>query len=159
LEKPKKVISIKAMKKPLISLFAVLALFGNHYACAQNLDTITGNWTTFDDGTKQPAALVRIFEKNGQFSGVITKLLDRNAPVSCDKCQDFRKGKPLVGMEILSGLKKTGDLYTGGYILDPDEGEIYKVEIRPKDGGNTLDVRGYIGIPLLGRTQIWIRER
>ena len=148
------------MKKTLVSLFfAAFSLLGFSYAYAQNLDAITGNWTTFDDGTNQPAAIVRISEKNGLFFGVITKLLDPKAPVNCDKCQDLRKGKPLVGMEILSGLKKTGDLYVGGYILDPDEGEIYKVEMRSTDGGNKLDVRGYVGIPLLGRTQIWNRER
>jgi len=160
LENPKKVISVEAMKKPLIPLFfAALSLLGFGNAYAQNLDAITGNWTTFDDGTNQPAAIVQISEKNGLFFGVITKLLDPKAPLNCDKCQDFRKGKPLVGMEILSGLKKTGDQYVGGFILDPDEGEIYKVEMRFKDGGNKLDVRGYVGIPLLGRTQTWNRER
>ena len=148
------------MKKHLISLFfGILAVSAFGHAYAQNSDSITGSWTTFDDGTKQPAAIVRISEKNGLFFGIITKLLDPNAPQSCGKCQDFRKNKPLVGMEILSGLKKAGDLYSGGYILDPDEGEIYKVEIRPKDDGKSLEVRGYIGIPLLGRTQTWIRER
>ena len=148
------------MKKHLISLFfGVFAMIGFGHAYAQNSHSITGSWITFDDGTKQPAAIVRISEKNDLFFGVITKLLDPNAPLSCDKCQDFRKNKPLVGMEILSGLKKAGDLYSGGYILDPDEGEIYKVEIKPNNDGKTLEVRGYIGIPLLGRTQTWIRER
>ena len=148
------------MKKLLIPLFfGFLASLSISLAYGQTPDSIIGEWKTFDDGTKQPAAIVSISEKNGLFSGVITKLLDSNAPLNCEKCNDYRKGKPLMGMEILSKLKKTGDSYTGGYILDPDEGEIYKVVIKPMDGGNTLDVRGYIGIPLLGRTQTWIRER
>jgi uncharacterized protein (DUF2147 family) len=62
-------------------------------------------------------------------------------------------------MEILSGLKKTGDAYSGGLILDPDDGEIYRAEMKLKDQGSKLDLRAYIGIPLLGRTQTWIRAK
>ena len=98
-------------------------------------------------------------EKNGVFSGTITKLLDTSGPSICEKCTDSRKGKPILGMEILSGLKKTGESYTGGQILDPDDGEIYKAEMKLKDQGAKLDLRAYIGIPLLGRTQTWIREK
>jgi uncharacterized protein (DUF2147 family) len=61
-------------------------------------------------------------------------------------------------MEILTGLKKTGDNYSGGHILDPDEGEIYKAEMKLKDQGAKLELRGYIGVPLLGRTQTWVRD-
>ena len=62
-------------------------------------------------------------------------------------------------MEILSGLRKIGESYSGGQILDPDDGEIYKAEMKLKDQGAKLDLRAYIGIPLLGRTQTWIREK
>jgi uncharacterized protein (DUF2147 family) len=62
-------------------------------------------------------------------------------------------------MEILTGLKKTVDSYSGGEILDPDNGEIYRATIRLTDQGNKLDLRAFIGIPLLGRTQTWIREK
>jgi len=78
---------------------------------AETLDSIAGSWKTFDDDTNQPAAIVQISEKNGVFSGLITKLLDPSAPTTCDKCTDARKGKPVMGMEILSNLKKTGDSY------------------------------------------------
>jgi uncharacterized protein (DUF2147 family) len=62
-------------------------------------------------------------------------------------------------MEILTGLKKTADLYTGGEILDPDDGESYRATIKLTDQGNKLELRAYIGLPLLGRTQTWIREK
>ena len=126
---------------------------------AQAQDPITGYWRTFDDDTNQPAAIVLISEKNGLFSGVITKLLDPNAPLTCEKCTDHRKGKPVIGMEILSGLKKTADSYSGGQILDPDDGDIYRATIKLTDQGSKLDLRAYIGLPLLGRSQTWIREK
>ena len=141
----------------LLLLSALLGLGG--MVSAQTLDSITGLWKTFDDETNQPAALVQIIEKNGVFSGTITKLLDTSGPSTCEKCTDSRKGKPILGMEILSGFKRTGESYSGGQILDPDDGEIYKAEMKLKDQGAKLDLRAYIGIPLLGRTQTWIREK
>jgi uncharacterized protein (DUF2147 family) len=147
---------MKKISTPLL-LTALLCATGS--LSAQTMDTITGTWKTFDDETNQPAALVQIIEKNGVFSGTITKLLDTSGPSTCEKCTDSRKGKPILGMEILSGLKKTGDGYSGGQILDPDDGEVYKAEMKLKDQGAKLDLRAYIGIPLLGRTQTWIREK
>ena len=148
------------MKKPLFFLFAASILtLGVNVISSQTTDSIAGSWKTFDDDTNQPAAIVLITDKNGLFSGVVTKLLDPSALPSCEKCTDYRKGKAVIGMEILSGLKKTGDAYSGGHILDPDDGEIYRAEMKLKDQGTKLDLRAYIGIPLLGRTQTWIRER
>ena len=148
------------MKKQLLFNIAagMLCLCATQIS-AETLDSIAGSWKTFDDDTNQPAAIVQISEKNGVFSGLITKLLDPSAPTICDKCTDARKGKPVMGMEILSNLKKTGDSYSGGQILDPDDGEIYRAEMKLKDQGSKLDLRAYIGIPLLGRTQTWIREK
>ena len=145
-------------KTAFFLLFSTLLGLGG-VVSAQTSDSITGLWKTFDDDTNQPAALVQIIEKNGMFSGVITKLLDTSGPSTCEKCADSRKGKPILGMEILSGLKRTGESYTGGQILDPDDGEVYKAEMKLKDQGAKLDLRAYIGIPLLGRTQTWIREK
>jgi len=148
------------MKKPLlfIILGCILAFEATQLS-AQTSDSIVGTWMTFDDDTNLPAAIVQITEKNGVFSGVITKILDLSALPNCEKCTDNRKGKPVLGMEILTGLKRTGDSYSGGQILDPDDGEIYRAEMKLKDQGGKLDLRAYIGIPLLGRTQTWIREK
>jgi uncharacterized protein (DUF2147 family) len=148
------------MKKHLFTPIAAgILCLSAFQVSAQTPDSIAGTWKTFDDDTNQPAAIVQISEKNGVFSGVVTKLLDPSALPTCEKCTDSRKDKPVVGMEILSGLKKSGDGYSGGHILDPDDGEIYRAEMKLKDQGEKLDLRAYIGIPLLGRTQTWIRER
>ncbi|WP_353428493.1 DUF2147 domain-containing protein [Polynucleobacter sp. MWH-UH19D] len=147
------------MKKMSFSLIFTALLCVGGYSSAQSMGSIVGTWKTFDDETNQPAAMVQISENNGIYSGVITKLLDASGPTTCEKCTDFRKGKPILGMEILSGLKRTGDGFSGGQILDPDDGEIYRAEMKLKDQGVKLDLRAYIGIPLLGRTQTWIREK
>ena len=149
------------MKNTLLNylFIVIMLLLGAGNLKAQTNDAITGSWRTFDDETNQPAAIVLISEKNGLFSGLVTKLLDPSALLTCEKCTDSRKGKPVIGMEILTGLKKTADSYTGGQILDPDNGEIYRATIQLIDQGNKLELRAYIGIPLLGRTQTWTRER
>ena len=146
-------------KTPLSAFFIAILCSGIGNIQAQVKDPLTGSWVTFDDETNQPAAVVLISEKNGLFSGVITKLLDPTAPQICEKCSDYRKGKPVLGMEILSGLSKSADSYSGGQILDPDNGELYKVAIKLTEQGNKLDLRAYIGFPLLGRTQTWVKEK
>jgi uncharacterized protein (DUF2147 family) len=77
----------------------------------------------------------------------------------CGECKDSRKDQPLVGMTIVSGLKKDGSEYTGGEILDPAKGKVYKSKATLRDGGQKLEVRGYIGAPMFGRSQVWQREQ
>jgi uncharacterized protein (DUF2147 family) len=125
-------------------------------------DTPVGLWKTIDDETGKPKSLVRITENNGQLSGKIEKLFrepSEEQNPTCVKCEGANKDQPIVGMTILSGLKKDGDTYDGGQVLDPKNGKTYKAKVTLKDGGKKLDMRGYIGTPLLGRTQTWVREQ
>ncbi len=144
------------MKKTLITAFLSLAV-GAAWAQA----TPVGLWKTIDDKTKSERALVRISESGGVFTGRIEKLLaaDAKQDGTCDKCEDDRKDKPIVGMEIVRGVKKadSDNTWDGGTILDANEGKIYKVRMQPADSGKKLEVRGYVGMPMLGRTQTWIR--
>jgi uncharacterized protein (DUF2147 family) len=122
--------------------------------------TPAGLWKTIDDESKQEKSLVRIVDSGGVLSGRIEKLLDATKQDSrCDKCTDGRKDQPVTGMAILEGVKKNADeaYWDGGSILDPNNGKTYKVRLTPRDGGKALEVRGYIGMPLLGRTQTWQR--
>jgi uncharacterized protein (DUF2147 family) len=129
-------------------------------ACAQNASPV-GVWKTIDDESGKPKSLVRITESNGEFRGKVEKLFrepgEEPNPV-CSKCEGERKDQPIVGMTILTGMKADGDQYNGGRILDPSNGKIYKSRMSLGNEGKTLDVRGYIGVPLLGRTQTWLRE-
>lgn len=148
------------MKKTLMNTAATLALLlAPTLALAQA--SPVGLWKTIDDKSKTEKSLVRISESGGVFSGKIEKIFDPAKQDSkCDKCTDERKDQPVVGLNILRGVKKNSsdaDLWDGGDILDPNDGKVYKVRLKPVEGGKQLEVRGYIGMPMLGRTQTWIR--
>ncbi|MCP5286356.1 MAG: DUF2147 domain-containing protein [Burkholderiaceae bacterium] len=123
--------------------------------------TPVGLWKTIDDETKTEKSYVRIVEQDGKLVGRIERLINPAKPDPvCDACTDARKGQPIVGMAILEGVSKSAteeSVWDGGSILDPNNGKTYKVRLSPKNGGKALDVRGYIGMPLLGRTQTWQR--
>ena len=124
-------------------------------------DTPVGLWKNIDDETGKPKALIRITENEGAFQGQIEKLYrepneDQNP--KCDKCEGARKDQPIVGMVILSGLKKEGEEFNGGEIIDPKNGKVYKAKMHLTDAGKKLSVRGYVGMPMLGRSQVWVRQ-
>jgi uncharacterized protein (DUF2147 family) len=118
-----------------------------------------GAWTTIDDETKQPKSVVRIVEKDGVYSGRVEKIFDPAKQDSkCDECagDDPRKGKPVIGMTILTDLKHNGEsVYAGGTILDPANGKTYNAKVTVIDGGKKLEMRG--SVLFIGRTQTWVR--
>ena len=121
--------------------------------------TPAGRWKTIDDKTGKPKSIVRIYEENGRLFGLVEASLNpEKAGRICDKCKDDRKDKPIVGMVIMRGLEKHGDEYTGGDILDPDNGVVYRCKIRLIDQGAKLSVRGFVGVSMFGRSQTWTRE-
>jgi uncharacterized protein (DUF2147 family) len=89
----------------------------------------------------------------------VTLLNPQGPHPTCYLCSGAKKDQPLVGLEILWGFHLDGAEWSGGQVLDPDNGKIYRAWLALEDGGNKLHVRGYIGISLLGRTQYWFRER
>jgi uncharacterized protein (DUF2147 family) len=120
--------------------------------------TPAGLWTTFNDSTGEPDGLVRIVEIDGEFLGTVVEVFSATTPNPvCDLCQGALKDEPIIGMMILRGLRRDGNGYGGGTILDPDEGRTYRCTAMLLDGGRKLEVRGYVGLPLLGRSQIWVR--
>jgi uncharacterized protein (DUF2147 family) len=136
------------------ALAAIILMLAATGAAAQN--TPVGLWKTIDDHTGKEKSLVRITESAGVISGTVEKLLHPSKPNPlCDKCSDERHGKPITGLSIFEGLKQDGEAWDGGKILDPDNGKIYTVRLKPMDGGRRLEVRGYIG-PFF-RNQIWLR--
>ncbi len=118
-----------------------------------------GLWKTIDDKTGKPRGLVRIYEENGRLFGrVISSIDPAEANKSCIKCTDYRKDQPVVGMVILRSMQKRGEDYAGGDILDPETGSIYNCKLKLADQGRKLIVRGFLGVPWLGRNQVWLRE-
>jgi len=126
---------------------------------AAPFDSLEGLWKTADDGTGTPSALIRIIETNGEYQGTIEKILIRGEDENtiCEKCEGPRHNQPVLGLAIITGMKKQGDEYVGGEILDPGNGKVYRCKMTLEDGGTKIQVRGFIGVSLFGRTQTWIR--
>jgi uncharacterized protein (DUF2147 family) len=123
--------------------------------------TPVGVWRSIDDKTKQERSIIRITEVNGELRGVVEKIFDQpgDDPAHlCKECKDERKDKPIIGMTILWGLKKDGESWGGGEILDPKNGKIYSCKMTLSEDGKSLNVRGFIGISLIGRSQTWLRQ-
>jgi uncharacterized protein (DUF2147 family) len=120
--------------------------------------TPVGRWKTVDDKTGKPKAIVLIYEENGRLFGRVEATFNLDAKEVCSLCKDERKNQPIVGMVILRGLVAHGEEFSGGDILDPDNGSVYRCKLRLQDGGRQLSVRGFIGFSLLGRSQVWTRE-
>ena len=125
---------------------------------AHAADPAVGRWKTIDDETGQPKSIVEISQNaNGTFSGRIVELLNPSKPnPACDKCKDDRKGKPITGMEIIRGMKRDGDDYSGGTILKPDEGKVYKSKMELVEGGSKLEVSGCVAF--ICKSQVWLRQ-
>lgn len=143
------------------SSIAVLLGFTSMVAMAQM--TPVGLWTTISDTDKTPTSEVRITDAGGVLTGKIEKRLDPKAKAEdkCDECSDDRKGKSILGLDIIRGAKKVDgkDIWESGKILDPANGKNYSLMLTPIDGGKKLEVRGYIGFKAAGRTQTWIRAQ
>lgn len=140
------------MKKLFLSISLIVLTVIS--AVAQD---VTGKWKTVDDETGEAKSIVEIYKQNGKVFGKIVDILNpekKNA--TCDECPGSDKNKPILGMVIIKNLEKDGDEYNEGTIMDPNNGKVYKCYIE-LDGANKLDVRGYVGFSLLGRTQTWTR--
>jgi len=121
--------------------------------------TPIGTWHTMDEKTRELKSEVQVAEAGGVLTGKVTKLLRKEArqDAVCDECTDDRKGKPVLGIEIIRGAKKVDgkDIWEDGKIMDPENGKSYSLKMTPIEGGKKLEVRGSIGP--FGRTQTWVR--
>jgi uncharacterized protein (DUF2147 family) len=144
-------------RRPSALLALALAVAAPAFAAEM---TPVGTWTTIDDATGKPKSIVQITESNGKLEGKVLEVLqsEQGAHPICKECDGERKDKPVEGMVIIWGVEKDGDVWDGGKILDPKNGKTYKVKLTMMEGGNKLDVHGYIGFALLGRSQVWERK-
>lgn len=139
------------MKKHILTLSFLLISIS---VCSQ---TIFGKWNSFDEETNKIESVIEVYEKDGKAYAKIIEITDpERQTATCTECKGKRKNQRILGMDILTGLKKKKDEWSGGKILDPKNGKEYKCYIKLLDN-NTLKLRGYIGISLLGRTAIWKR--
>jgi hypothetical protein len=154
------------MRVKLVTLVAALLplaggmLLGGHARSADPTSP-AGLWQTIDDDTKQPTGWFLIGNHDGIYDGIIAKMFlkpGENPNVVCDQCKDDRHGHPWLGLEIIRGMaQESADKYGGGTILDPRDGKIYHATMKLSPDGQTLIVRGYLGVELLGENQYWTR--
>ncbi len=150
--------SFYKLRRTFPRIFLLLCLFQLPVALADEPSPV-GLWKTIDDHTHKPRGIVRIYEENGEYFGRIESSFNAaERSRICDKCPGDWKDKPVIGLVIMRGMVKHGTEYSGGEILDPETGTVYKCVFTVSRDGETLLVRGYFLLPLLGRTQAWIRE-
>ncbi|MEO8856141.1 MAG: DUF2147 domain-containing protein [Burkholderiaceae bacterium] len=153
------------MKHAFRLAIAASLLFATGAALAAT-NTPVGTWKTIDDESGKAKSIVEITENNGELQAHVVKLLNRSPEdiardgdvALCKKCDGERKDKPVEGMNIMWGVHANGDTWDGGKILDPKTGKVYKVKLSMLDGGQKLNVRGYIGFSWVGRSQVWERQ-
>lgn len=117
-----------------------------------------GIWKNIDDEDGKEKSHIEIYEKNGKLYGKVIKLLQAATITKCNECKGERKGKPLIGMDILWGITKSANKWDNGEILDPKSGKIYSCKLE-LDGNDKLKVRGYLGFAMIGRTQTWYKVK
>lgn len=147
------------MKTTLLQM-TLATLLGLTGAAAWAQASPAGLWRTIDDDGKTEKSHVRISEAGGTLSGRIEKIADASKQSArCAECEGARKDQPVLGMTIIEGVRRASgaEHWDSGTILDPNNGKVYKVRMTLKDGGRALEVRGYVGMPLLGRSQTWQR--
>ena len=150
---------LRAVNRFALLLLAVLALCAS---TAQAQLTPLGLWKTFPEDSQVARSLVRLTETNGVVRGRVEKLLDPALKPDevCSRCSGELLDKPIVGMTIVKGVRQNRSdpvVWDGGEIIDPHNGKVFSVRLTPVDGGRRLEVRGYLGAPMLGRTLHWVR--
>lgn len=116
-----------------------------------------GRWQTVNEESGEAQAIVEIWEENNELQGKIVELLNPEEPNPlCAECKEDKKDQPIIGLTIIWGLSENGDGWEGGYILDPNNGVTYNSNLKINDRGE-LEVRGFVGFAMLGRTQVWYR--
>lgn len=129
------------------------------FVLSTQAQSVLGKWKTIDDATGDAKSIVEIAERDGKIYGKVIEILNpKMKDLKCKDCEGNDKDKRVEGLEIVKGLKKDGDKYTDGKILDPSSGKLYKCTIT-LDGADKLKVRGYVGISAFGRNQIWQRVK
>ena len=139
-------------------LFGILLFCGQLHA---DNKSVLGYWKTIDDETGKPKSIVEIFKDNDIFKAKIVELINPDEPNPvCKECSGDKKDKPVAGLEIMWDMKETekNAEWSDGKILDPKNGKTYKCRLRLKEDGQKLEVRGFIGFSLIGRSQMWLRE-
>ena len=140
-----------------VALFALAAVAGARaQQLTPKLQNAIGHWQVVNsDGS--PGGRVDTYLENGKLFGRVTEVRPGRTPKDvCDKCTGEYKNQLILGMVNMRNFHTEGDDWVGGTVVDPENGKQYKGKIWALDK-DTLRMRGFIGISLLGRTETWTR--
>ena len=132
----------------IITLFLSLGLYAQ--------DPIEGLWKTVYEENNEPSSFIRLQVKNGELTGTIVKLFDFDDDFLCARCPGEKKDQPIVGMDLVYGLTQEDDMWTGGLLINPQNGKTYRCRLYLEDD-DTINLRGYFFIPAIGKTIKWYR--
>ena len=142
------------MKQPIYIL--LLMVFMSYSTEAQS---VLGKWHSIDPDTGAKESVIEVYKTGDKLFGKIIHILkEEDRDKTCIECTGKDKDLPIQGLVIVRGLSKEGDEWTGGKILDPKNGKLYKCYVTLEEE-DKLKLRGYIGFSLIGRTEYWYRVK
>lgn len=145
--------------KSLFSLLGIVLIFLTSPVFAAN--SPTGYWKTVDDKTGQVLSVVEIYQAGNTLEGKIVKImpvLGQRPTDICVKCKGPMHNRPMMGLKVMWGMSQISpDTWGRGQVLDPKSGNIYRGNMRLTNNGNDLHLRGYVGLPMFGRSETWVR--
>jgi uncharacterized protein (DUF2147 family) len=151
---------MKAFVQRLSIVGVVLAAAAGVIAAPATEPSAVGLWEQVDEKSGKPESWFRISERNGVYEGNIVKIFYKPGDDPnwvCDKCEGAERNAPVLGLMLIKGMQRRGLSYENGTIMDPRDGSVYRALMQLSPDGRKLEVRGYLGISLFGRSQIWNR--
>jgi uncharacterized protein (DUF2147 family) len=151
---------MKVSLQKLIVMSAVIMLGATSASLRAAEPSAVGLWEQVDEKSGKPESWFKITERNGAYEGNIVKIFFKPGEDEnwvCDKCEGSERGKPVLGLALIKGMQRSGSSYENGTIMDPRDGAVYRALMKLSPDGQKLEVRGYLGISLFGRSQVWNR--
>ena len=149
------------MSRCVLAIATAASLFASALGASAQ-PTAAGLWEQVDEKTGSSESWFNIIEKDGVYTGTVVKMFQKPGDpppeaLRCTKCEGAEKNAPVLGLALIKGMKRNGLKYEGGTIMDPRDGTVYRALLNVSPDGKQLEVRGYLGIAIVGRSQMWNR--